>query len=116
MEKKESKIARIVGIDMHPDIFTAAIMEAKSAEGGRAKVQKIYDGVATEQLEQWARKHLRPTDLVVLEASGNSFEAAQRFKSAGVGAVVIESQRAGQIRKAYCNTDKLSGSSWPASI
>jgi transposase len=106
MQKEQSQIERVVGMDMHPDIFTAAVMEGKDA--GSAKVGALYDGIATERLEEWAKKHLGPLDLVVLEASGNSFEVVKRLKRVGVAAVVIESQRAGQIRKAYCNTDKLS--------
>jgi hypothetical protein len=45
-------------------------------------------------------------DLVVLEASGNSFESCERLKRCGVCAVVLESQRAGQIRKTYCANDR----------
>ena len=93
MQKEQSQIERVVGMDMHPDIFTAAVMEGKDA--GSAKVGALYDGIATERLEEWAKKHLGPLDLVVLEASGNSFEVVKQLKSVGVAAVVIESQRAG---------------------
>ena len=106
MEKKQSQPRRIIGLDMHPDIFTAALLEGNDAAS--AVVQKVYDRVSTEQLEGWAGKHLKGTDLVVLEASTNSFETVKRLKKVGIAAVVVESQRAGQIRKAYCNNDKLS--------
>ena len=83
MQKEQSQIERVVGMDMHPDIFTAAVMEGKDA--GSAKVGALYDGIATERLEEWAKKHLGPLDLVVLEASGNSFEVVKRLKRVGGG-------------------------------
>ena len=82
MEKKQSQPRRIIGLDMHPDIFTAALLEGNDAAS--AVVQKVYDRVSTEQLEGWAGKHLKGTDLVVLEASTNSFETVKRLKKVGI--------------------------------
>ena len=53
MQKEQSQIERVVGMDMHPDIFTVAVMEGKDA--GSAKVGALYDGIATERLEEWAK-------------------------------------------------------------
>lgn len=41
-----------------------------------------------------------------MEASGNSFNAAERLQKVGIKAVVLESQRAVQIRTSYCTHDR----------
>lgn len=46
--------------------------------------------------------------MLVIEASGNTFQMTERLRAAGFRTVVLESQRAGQIRGAYCNNDKSS--------
>jgi len=58
-------------------------------------------------LEQWVKQHVRPGDLLVLEASGNSVETVERIERAGGHALILESQKAGQIGKTYCKTDKV---------
>jgi len=103
-EQKESAASgRIIGLDLHPDVFSAAALAGRDA--ATAKPVQQWDRLATGQLEAWA-KTLVAGDLVVLEASGNSFESCERLKRCGVSAVVLESQRAGQIRKTYCANDR----------
>lgn len=103
-EQKESAASgRIIGLDLHPDVFSAAALTGR--EGATARPVQQWDRLATAQLESWA-KTLWPGDLVVLEASGNSFECCERLKRSGVTTVVLESQRAGQIRKTYCANDR----------
>jgi transposase len=104
-EQKESAASsgRIIGLDLHPDVFSAAALAGR--EAATAKPVQQWDRLATGQLETWA-KTLVAGDLVVLEASGNSFESCERLKRCGVCAVVLESQRAGQIRKTYCANDR----------
>ncbi len=65
---------RIVGLDMHPDVFSAAAL-AGSAE--LARTEWVDDRKSTRELEAWAKKRLSKEDVVVLEASGNSFEVAE---------------------------------------
>ena len=72
MQKEQSQIE-------HPDIFTAAVMEGKDA--GSAKVGALYDGIATERLEEWAKKHLGPLDLVFWKFEDTVSECV----SSGVG-------------------------------
>lgn len=95
---------RVIGLDLHPDVFSAAALAGRDA--ATAQVDQSWDRRPTAELENWART-LSPGDLVVIEASGNTFTGAERLRAAGVQAVVLESQRAGQIRKTYCANDRL---------
>jgi transposase len=97
-------LGRIIGMDLHPDIFSAAALAGRDA--ATAQVEQHWDQRPIAELEQWART-LRPGDLIVLEASGNTFAAVERLRTVGVAAVVLESQRAGQIRTTYCANDRL---------
>lgn len=104
IEKESAACGRIIGLDLHPDVFSAAALIGR--EAATAKVAQQWDRCPTGQLERWARQ-LFLGDLVVLEASGNSFETCERLSRCGVQTVVLESQRAGQIRKAYCASDRV---------
>jgi transposase len=95
---------RVVGLDLHPDVFSAAALVGRDA--ATAQIEQCWDRGATADLERWART-LHPGDIVVLEASGNTFGAVERLRAAGVPAVVLESGRAGQIRTTYCANDRL---------
>ena len=97
-------VGRVIGLDLHPEVFSAAALIGRDA--ATAQVEQSWDRRPTADLEKWAGT-LLPGDLVVLEASGNTFGAAQRMRSAGAKVVVLESQRAGQIRTTYCANDRL---------
>ena len=101
----EMKGKRIVGLDMHPDVFSAAAL-AGSAETWR--LAWIDERKQTADLASWAQARLGPEDIVVLEASGNSFEVAARLHGLGFTALVLESAQAGKIRDNFCNDDKHS--------
>jgi len=103
MNRTEGK--RIIGLDMHPDVFAAA---ALSADALRQHADWVHDRLPTGGLEAWAKKHLSKDDVVVLEASGNSFEVAARLHALGHTAVVLESAQAGKIRENFCNDDRHS--------
>lgn len=96
-------VGRVVGLDLHPEVFSASALSGLDA--ATAQVEQSWSG-STGQLESWARG-LRPGDLVVVEASGNTFVAVERLRAIGVAAVVLETQRAGQIRTSYCANDRL---------
>jgi len=100
------KSNRIIGLDMHPDVFAAAALKGGNAV--QAQVEWIHDRQATEALESWVKKHLAEGDTVVLEASGNSFEVARRLHDCGVSAVVLESAQASHVRDNFCNDDRHS--------
>lgn len=97
---------RIIGLDMHPDVFAAAALQPASPV--QTHVEWVQDRQATAQLERWAKKQLQAGDTVVLEASGNSFEVARRLHACGVTAVVLESAQASHIRHNFCNDDRHS--------
>ncbi len=97
---------RVIGLDMHPDVFSAAALSGPDAQ--RARQHWLHDRVAVSGFDRWLVKHVSPEDLIVIEASGNTFAMVDRIRANGRQVVVLESLRAGQIRKAYCNTDKLS--------
>lgn len=97
-------IGRVIGLDLHPDVFSAAALAGQDA--ATAQVEQSWDRRPTAELEKWART-LRAGDLAVVEATGNAFTAAERLRAAGVPTVVLESQRAGQIRDSYQANDRL---------
>jgi len=95
---------RVIGLDLHPDVFSAAALAGRDA--ATAQVEQSWERRPTAELEKWA--HALPAgDIVVVEASGNTFAGVERLRAAGVSAVVLESQRAGQIRKTYCANDRV---------
>lgn len=89
---------------MHPDVFSAAALVG--AEEGI--IEWMHDRQPTAGLESWAKKHLKKEDIIVLEASGNSFEVAGRLHAIGCTAIVLESAQAGKIRDNFCNDDRHS--------
>src|SRR6187549_2378967 len=91
-------VGRIIGLDLHPDVFSAAALTGRDA--ATAQVAQSWERRPTLELESWARG-LRPGDVVVLEAGGNTFTGCERLEVGGAKVVVLESQRAGQIRTSY---------------
>ena len=96
----------VIGLDAHPDTCSAAALSG--ADAGTAEVKWIDHPIPVERLEKWAEKRVGPHDTIVIEASGNTFNLVDRLQKVGCHVVILESQRAGQIRKTYCNTDKIS--------
>jgi transposase len=104
---KDKQDKRIIGVDMHPDVFSAAALQGASP--AQAAAQWVHDRQPVAKLEAWAEKHLdAENDTVVLEASGNSFEIAARLHRIGITAVVLESAQAAKVRENYCNDDRHS--------
>ena len=81
MKSAKEKSNRIIGLDMHPDVFAAAAIEKTTAD--LSKTLWVKDRLATARLEDWAKQSLKKDDVLVLEASGNSFEVASRFHALG---------------------------------
>ena len=106
MKASNNIINRIIGLDMHPEVFAAAALE--NIDAGPAKVIWVHDRQATAHLEKWASKHLQIGDILVLEASGNSFEIASRLHALGYIAIVLESAQAAKVRENFCNDDRHS--------
>jgi len=95
-----------VGLDAHPDSFTAAILEG--AVPLEATVQKVSDKCPLATVETWLERNTVSGDVVVMEASANSFTLVERIEACGRSALVLESAQLGKICKRYCVTDKIS--------
>jgi hypothetical protein len=106
MNENANSVERVIGLDAHPDSFTAAIPRGPTPAA--AVVEKVYNKVPMAQLPSWAQKHTTAQDLLVLEASGNSFQVVRTLAAAGRPAKVLESAQMGKLKEAHANNDKLS--------
>ena len=96
----------IIGFDCHPDIFTAASISGKTPLD--ATVNWIDDKIPMDSLESWLKKRVTKNDLIVIEASGNTFSTVKRIQKLGLSVVIVESFQASKVKKSYCSTDKTS--------
>jgi transposase len=106
MNDKSKSVERVIGFDAHPDSFTAAILRGPTP--ATAVVEKTFNKVPMAQLPRWAQKHTTPQDLIVLEASGNSFQVVRTLAAVGRQAKVLESCQMGKLKEAHANNDQLS--------
>jgi transposase len=97
---------RVIGLDAHPDTFTAALLQGPTP--AQASVEKMFDKVPLAQLQGWARKYTAAQDLIVLEASGNSFQIVRTLAAVERKALVLESCQVGRLKEAHANNDKIS--------
>jgi transposase len=97
---------RVIGFDSHPDSFTAAMLRGQTP--AQAVTEKMFHKVPMAQLQSWAKKHTTSQDLLVLEASGNSFQVVRSLNVIGRRALVLESRHLGKLKEAHCNNDKMS--------
>lgn len=96
---------RAIGLDIHPDTFAAAILDGRDPL--QARVAQSVTRQPLEGLCAWAARHTRSEDLLILEASANSFAVAERLQGIGRQVYILESHRAGQIGKSYLANDKV---------
>jgi transposase len=106
MTDKANAVERVIGFDSHPDSFTAAMLRGPTPAA--AVVEKVFNKVPMAQLSGWAQKHTTPQDLIVLEASGNSFQVVRTLAAIGRVAKVLESCQLGKLKEAHANNDKIS--------
>jgi transposase len=97
---------RVIGFDSHPDSFTAAILRGPTPAA--AVTEKIFNKVPMGQLPAWAKKHTTAKDLILLEASGNSFQVVRTLATVERKALVLESCHMGKLKEAHANNDKIS--------
>jgi len=95
----------VIGLDAHPYLFTVAALSG--ADALQAKTEWVVDRVDLSRLETVLKKRTQPGDVIVLEASGNSFAVAERLFAVGLHPIILESQSVGKVGKAYCATDKV---------
>ena len=79
----------------------------EGSDPASAQVLSSSTRVELEQLEQWALRHTRKEDALVLEASGNAFAVAERLRAIGRKAEILDSHRAGKVGKVYCANDRV---------
>src|SRR3989440_5716509 len=106
MNAETNKVERVIGFDSHPDTFTAAILRGGTPLA--AVVEKTFDKVPLGQLRSWAQKHTTENDLIVLEASGNSFHVVRVLAKIQRKALVLESAHLGKLKEGHANNDKIS--------
>ena len=102
----EKHAGRVIGFDSHPDSFTAALLQGPTPAA--AVLEKMFNKVPMGRLQSWAKKHTTPQDLIVLEASGNSFQVVRTLAAIGRKALVLESCQMGRLKEAHANNDKIS--------
>jgi len=90
---------------VHPDSFAGAVVEG--IDPARAQVLSTSTRVELKQLEQWALRHTRAEDTLVLEASGNAFAVAGRLRAIGRAVEILDSHCAGKVGKVYCANDRV---------
>jgi len=96
---------RLVGVDCHPDIFTAAVFQGTSVYDARKLGSR--ENLSLESLLAWAVQEFTQQDLFLLEAGANSFEIHRRLLALGLRAVVLESAYVGRHAKTYADNDKM---------
>jgi len=106
MNADTNKVERVIGFDSHPDTFTAAILRGPTPLA--AIVEKTFDKLPMDRLRSWANKHTTEKDLIVLEASGNSFHVVRVLAKIGRKALVLESAHLGKLKEGHANNDKIS--------
>ena len=106
MNTNSNIVERVIGFDSHPDSFTAAILRGPTPAA--AVVEKMFNKVPMSRLQSWAKKNTTAQDLLVLEASGNSFHLVRVLARLGRRALVLESTHLGKLKEAHANNDKIS--------
>jgi len=106
MNQEANLIRRVIGLDVHPDTFTAALLLGQTP--AQAVVEKMFNKVPMAGLQSWAKKHTTAQDTIVLEASGNSFQAVRTLAAIDRKALVLESCQMGKLKEAHANNDKIS--------
>jgi len=96
---------KIIALDCHPDIFTAAVLVGQTPHDAR-KIDSRVD-IDLETLLKWASKEFGPQDIFLMEAGSNSFEVCKRLHDLGLRAVVLESCHVGRNAKTYADNDKM---------
>jgi transposase len=106
MNDRTNPVQRVIGLDVHPDSFTAAVLRGSTP--AQAWTEKVFNKVPLGQVQSWARKYTTVHDWLVLEASGNSFHLVRVLAALGRRALVLESTQLGKLKEAHANNDKIS--------
>lgn len=96
---------KIIGLDCHPDSFTAAEFIGQTPHDARKIGTR--ENLSLDALLKWAAAKLTPQDIILLEAGSNSFEVCKRLGDLGLRACVLESCHVGKHAKTYADNDKM---------
>lgn len=96
---------RIIGLDCHPDTFTAAVFRGSTPHDA-VKLSNHCD-MTLDKFLDWAAKEFTKSDLFLMEAGANSFEICRRLSDLGLRTVVMESCHVGKHAKTYADNDKM---------
>ena len=96
---------KIIGLDCHPDTFTAAVFVGQTPHDARKIGSR--ENLSLEALLKWATAELTPQDIILMEAGSNSFELCKRLGNLGMKACVLESCHVGKHAKTYADNDKM---------
>jgi transposase len=106
MNHSSNPVERVIGLDAHPDSFTAAVLRGQTP--AQALSERVFNRVPLAQLQSWAERNTTERDLFVLEASGNSFQLVRNLAAVQRKALVLESRQLGKLKEAHANNDKIS--------
>lgn len=106
MNHTDKPVERVIGLDAHPDSFTAAVLRGPTPAA--AIVEKVFHKLPISHLERWAKKNTSAQDMIVLEASGNSFHINRRLGAIERQSKVLESCHLGKLKEGHANNDKIS--------
>jgi transposase len=96
---------KIIGLDCHPDTFTAALFVGQTPHDARKIGSR--ENLSLDALLKWAAAELTPQDIILMEAGSNSFELCKRLGNLGLKACVLESCHVGKHAKTYADNDKM---------
>lgn len=96
---------KIIGLDCHPDTFTAALFVGQTPHDARKIGSR--ENLSMEALLKWAAAEFNPQDIILMEAGSNSFEVCKRLGNLGLKACVLESAHVGKHAKTYADNDKM---------
>lgn len=96
---------RIIGLDCHPDLYTAAVFAGATPHDARKLCTR--ENLDLQRLLEWAGSEFTRQDLFLMEAGSNSFEIHRRLLALGLRAVVMESCWVGKHAKTYADNDKM---------
>jgi transposase len=99
------KNGRIIGVDCHPDTFTAAVFQGQTPHDARKMGSR--EDLSLSGLLAWAKAEFDSSDIFLLEAGGNSFAIWEALRNLGLRAVVLESQHVGKHAKTYADNDRM---------
>jgi transposase len=98
-------LKKVYGLDAHPTMFSLALISGEDAL--QARTDWVVDRQPLDRLVELIEKRTEQGAEIAMEASGNSFEIAERIEACGRRPVVLESQSVGKVGKTYCATVRV---------